>query len=205
MDAHEAVWQVLFHLFHRQEGNDGLRLALYPYFQIFAHTLDVTDVGDIDLYNAVISLEEERIVGGKTTDHRTADRRCITLQPLPQTICCPLKILQSEGFQYIVDGIDAEALYGILGIGCGEDYKWRYGKRLYEVHAVEVGHIDVAEDGIYRIVFQKRPRLQSALALGRELKERHFTNIGNELLQSQWLIINSETTYLNKGMLRSTE
>ena len=94
-----------------------------------------------------------------------------------------LELLQSEGFQQVVNGIDAEALDGILRIGCGKDDQWRDGQRLDEVHAVQVGHVDVAEDGIHRVLFQELSCLQCTLALGSQFQEGYFAYVGYYLLE----------------------
>ena len=58
MDAHERVGEPFFHLLHRQQGDDGLLLSFEPHLQVFAHGLDIADVGDADLDDAVVGLEE---------------------------------------------------------------------------------------------------------------------------------------------------
>ena len=62
VDAHEIIGQPLFDLLHREEGDDGFRLTLDPNFQILAHALDITDIGDADFYDAIVGFEEEDIV-----------------------------------------------------------------------------------------------------------------------------------------------
>ena len=62
VDAHEIVGQMFLHLLHGKEGDDGLGLALNPDFQILAHAFDVADVGDADLDDAVVGLEEDGVV-----------------------------------------------------------------------------------------------------------------------------------------------
>ena len=61
--AHKSVGQPLFHLLHRQQGDDRFRLALKPHLQILAHGLDIADVRDADLDDAVVGLEEDGVVG----------------------------------------------------------------------------------------------------------------------------------------------
>ena len=61
MDAHEVVRQSLLYLLHRQQGNDRLLLTLDPNLQILAHPFDVADVGDADLDDTVVGLEEDCI------------------------------------------------------------------------------------------------------------------------------------------------
>ena len=90
---------------------------------------------------------------------------------------------EAEGLQEIIDGIDTEALDGVFGVGGGEDDEGRGSERLDEVHAVEVGHVDVAEDGIDGVVFEEGTGLHRTLALGSEFEERYLTDIGNELLE----------------------
>ena len=60
--AHKIVGQSFFHLLHGQQGDNGLGIALQIDFQVFAHGLDVADVADVDLDNAVFGLEENGVV-----------------------------------------------------------------------------------------------------------------------------------------------
>ena len=64
MDAHKIVGQSFFHLLHRQQGDNGLGFALQVYLQLLAHGLDVTDVGNGNLDDAVVGFEENCIGGG---------------------------------------------------------------------------------------------------------------------------------------------
>lgn len=53
--THEIGWEILLHLFHRQQCDDGLLLALKVYLQILAHALDVADVTHGEFHYAVVS------------------------------------------------------------------------------------------------------------------------------------------------------
>ncbi len=70
-----------------------------------------------------------------------------------------------------------------------------HGKRLDEIHAVEVRHVDVAEDGVYGIVLQIGACLECALELGYELQIWDVVDVGGQLSESQWLVINGNTAY----------
>ena len=98
-------------------------------------------------------------------------------QPFFQTVCRPHEVLQAERFEQVVDGIDTEAFDGVFRVGGGEDDERRYGERLDEVHAVEVGHVDVAEDGINRLTVQHVDGFDGTLTLCYQLQERHFPDI----------------------------
>ena len=56
VNPHEIVGQPFFHLLHGEQGDDGLGLVLKIYLQVFTHSLDVADVADADLYDAVLGL-----------------------------------------------------------------------------------------------------------------------------------------------------
>ena len=76
-------------------------------------------------------------------------------QSLLDAVGSPHEVLQAEGLQQVIDSIDLETLDGIFGIGSSEDHQWWGRKGLDEVHAVEVGHVDVAENDIHRVVLQE--------------------------------------------------
>ena len=63
-----------------------------------------------------------------------------------------MEVLQPKGLEQVVDSIDTKAFYGIFRIGRRKDDEWRYGERLHKIHAVEVGHVDVTEDGIHGVI-----------------------------------------------------
>ena len=60
--ALEIVGQMVFQLFHAQQYDDGFRLTVEVYLQIFAHALDVLDVADVDAYHFVLGLQKHGIV-----------------------------------------------------------------------------------------------------------------------------------------------
>ena len=191
MDAHERGWEILFHLLHREEGDEGLGLAFKVDLQILAHTLDIADVGNGYLDNFVVGLDEDGVIFfGIRLGHlgyRNSNRR--GLQSFLEAIGCTTEIIEAEGLEQIVDGIHLEALNGILGVSCGEDDEGRGCKRLDEVHAVKVGHVDVAEDGIHRFAIQELFGLEGTLALAYELEKRNFLYVTDELLERQGLVV----------------
>ena len=200
MYAHEVLGQVLLHLLHRQEGDDRFGLAFEPHFQIFAHGFHVADISHVHFHDTVVGFQKQVVVAAAV-----ACRRCQFVgQPLFQSVGSALKVLQSEWFEQIVDRVHLEALDGVLRIGGCKHDEWGHGERLHEVHAVEVGHVDIAEDGVHGFLFQPFPCIECTLTLASQFQERHLTDIGNDLLQSQWLIVDSETTYLHSGMVSST-
>ena len=104
----------------------------------------------------------------------------------------PLEILQAKGLEKIVDGIHAIALNGIFGIGRGEDDEWRCYQLPHKVHTVEVGHVDVAEDGIDYFLLHDFLCFEGTHAFTTKLKERHFPDVGGQLLQCQWLVVDGK-------------
>ena len=157
------------------------------HFQVLAHGLDVADVVDVHLDDAVLGLEEERRGRGRG-GRRTLDLR--TLDAFAQALGGTLEVLQPEGLEQVVDGGHLEALDGVLGIGGGEDYQRCKGERLDKVHAVEVGHVDVAENGVDGVVLQEVARLDGTLALCRQLEVGHLADVGGQLSERQRLVVN---------------
>ena len=114
---------------------------------------------------------------------------CGQRKPIFQTVGGAAELIEAEGLEQVVDGIDLEALDSILGVGGREDDERRYRKRLHEIHAVEVGHVDVAEDGIDGLTVEDVLGLEGTLALGDELQKRNLADVCDELLQSQGLVV----------------
>ena len=71
VDAHEILGQALLHLLHGKQGDDGLGVALHPHLEVFAHGLDIADVADGDLDDAIVGLEENGVSVG-IAGHRCA-------------------------------------------------------------------------------------------------------------------------------------
>ena len=55
VNTHEIVGQSLFHFFHRKQGDNRFRLAFNPHLKIFAHSLYISDVRDIDFDDTIVS------------------------------------------------------------------------------------------------------------------------------------------------------
>ena len=62
VNPHEMVGQPFFHLLHGEQGDDGLGLVLKIDLQVFTHSLDIADVADADLYDAVLGLQEDGVI-----------------------------------------------------------------------------------------------------------------------------------------------
>lgn len=101
------------------------------------------------------------------------------------------KFVKAKGFEQIVDGIDLVAFDSILRIRCGKDRQGRTSQTFDEVHAIEVGHVDVAEDGIDDLPLQHLPCLYSAGAGRHETEVGDFADEGDELAKCQRLVFNS--------------
>ena len=99
------------------------------------------------------------------------------------------EFVEAEGLQQIVHGIHLEALHGVFRVGGGEHHEGWCGERLHEVHPVEVGHVDVAEDGVDVLIVQYLLGLKGALAFSAETEKGYLLDVGSELLQSQWLVV----------------
>ena len=153
--------------------------------QILCHSLHETDVTDQDAHHLVFCLQEQGIflVKGRETGGVEQFKLPLHLVGSPQDVA------HAEGLEEVVDGIHLVALHGIFLIGSGEDHKGRMGQRAHEVKSVEVGHIDVDEDGIHLFPVQYTHRLNGTLATVHQLEERHFLQVCRQLAQCQRLII----------------
>ena len=110
-------------------------------------------------------------------------------ESLLQSVCSSHKILKAERFEQVVDGIYFESFHRIFGIGCGKDNERRCLERLYKVHAVEVGHVDVAEDSVNGFLIQKVTGLNGTLTLACQFKEGHLADVGHKLAKCQRFVV----------------
>ena len=181
MDTQElARRHLLLDVLHRHQGGQGTQMTFDIDAEVLAHGLDADDVGSRDGDGAMV---------GTDIDGRE-------LQALTYTLQRTAEVGEAEGLQQIIDSGDLETLDGILGIGGGEYDEGRaelggvLGELTHEVHAVEVGHIDVAEEDIDGFGSQDILSLHSAAALGNELEVGDTLDIGYNLAQGQGFIIN---------------
>ena len=189
MDAHElGGGQVVLHLFHREQGDDGL-LTLKVNLQVFAHALDVADVADGDAHHAVVGLDEDGAVGLHGAALLLGRVRVAQVVLLLYLHRGTQEVVHAERLQQVVDGVDLVALDGIFRVGGGEDDERRGCQLAHEVHAAEVGHIDVAEDGVHHVVLHDLACLECAAALACQFEKRHFADVGDELAQGQGLVV----------------
>ena len=195
VDAQELTgWQQLLHALHGHQGHQRARLSCDIESQILAHRLHTDDVGKLHGHIAMVGAHED---GG-------------LLQALAQTLQRLREVGETEGFQQVVHGIHLETFHSILGVGGGEDdertalHDIVVGELAHEVHAAEVGHVDVAEDGVHRVLLQKLTGFQRALTLCCQFEEGYLINIGDDLLECQRFIVNSHASYHVSGMMSST-
>ena len=102
---------------------------------------------------------------------------------------CTLEVVESEGLEQIVDGINLKSVDGILRIGCGEHYERRRCERAHEVHAIHVGHIDIDKYGVNPFVVDNVACLDGTLTFGYQIEKRYFLYVSGELLQCQRLVV----------------
>ena len=159
--------------------------------QILAHAFHIADVANVDANRLVVGLEEHRVAVKLVDDDARFLRHRSVLQfvAMLHLLGSPLKVLQAERLEQIVDGIHLEALDGILRVGRGEHDKGRSLHLLDKLHTVEVGHVDVDEDGIDYLLIHDLLGLQSALAGSHQFEVRYLLYVCGQLAQCQWLIV----------------
>ena len=197
MHAHETgAGQPLFHFLHAQQYDEGTWHSLEIDAKVFAHALDVAYVVDVDPYHAVLRFQEDGVVVvGRC---RLLNGRCGSVKQVVaglHLVGRPLHVVETEGLEQVVHGIDLEPVDGILGVGSGEDHQRWCCQRLHEVHAIEVGHVDVDEDGIDHLFLHDLAGLEGTLAGFHELQEGYFLDIGGQLAECQRLIVDGKASY----------
>ena len=122
VDTHEtACGQPFLHFLHREEHDERLGPVFQIDAQILAHALHIADVANVDAYHLVLGFQKECIV---FVDARHGGRIAQLILRL-HLVGGALEVVESEGFQQVVDGVDLKALNGILAVGGGENYQWR--------------------------------------------------------------------------------
>ena len=193
MDTHELRFrQPVLELFHTQQDDDGLLSAVGVNLQVFAHALDESYIIDFYAYYPVLGLEENGVVAVDLRHYRLVMAQVVLFFYLRRR--AP-EIGHRERFEQIVDGVDLVAVDGIVAVGRREDNQRRHVETLDEVHAVDVGHIDVDEQRVDGLAVHNLLCFRSTLALAGKLKKFHFLYVCRQLPQGQWLIVDSQYSY----------
>ena len=100
---------------------------------------------------------------------------------------------EAEGFEQVVDGIELEALHGVLGVGRGEDHHRADDHRADEVHARKVGHVDVGEDQIDRVRGEELLRVDGVGEGRRQFQIGDLGDVACKLAQGQRFVVDGDT------------
>ena len=196
VDAHEdAGGQAFLDALHGEEGHDGALLAYEVETEVGPHGLDVADVAHAHAHHLVVGLEEDVVglgersclVGGLSVG--CGGDGILQLVLAAHLFGRLAELVHGEGLEQIVHGVGAEAFDGIFAVGRGEHHEGRREEGTHEVEAVEVGHVDVDEDGIDGLVLEHTTGFHGACGGADELEIGNLLDAGGELLECQGLVV----------------
>ena len=155
-------------------------------FQILTHTLDIPYIIDFHTNNAVLSLEEQRVVIIDLRYYRFLMPQVILLLHLVGSL---LEVGKRERFKQIIDRIDLVSVNGIIAVSRRENHYRRHVKAFHEVHSVDIRHVNVDEQRINGLLVHDSLCLGGTLTLATQFQKIHLIYICSQLAQCQRLII----------------
>lgn len=153
--------------------------------KVFAVALDVDDVGEVDSDVARVGFDEDASGCLWPGFGAAADG-------FEGSVGGPLEVGQGVGLEEVVDGTDAVAFDGILLVSGGEHYGGCVGEAFDEVHAVEVGHVDVSEDEVDGVGGEEIEGVEGVVAGGCEGEEGSFVDVAPEFFEGYRFVVNHE-------------
>ena len=152
MYAHkEAVGQPVFNALHAQQHHQRL-LPFKIYFQIFAHALNIHNVGQMHTHHTVSCFQEHGVgLGCVGLNLRVVGITVFKVEEALHLEGGTHKLVKTEGLQQIVDGVHPKPLNGIFAISRGKHHVGCFGlQRSHKVDAVHIGHVDINKYKVYQ-------------------------------------------------------
>ena len=91
--------------------------------------------------------------------------------------------------EQVVHGVEFEAFDGVFGVGRGEDHHRALDQRTHEVHAVEIGHVDVHEDQFDGMRGEELLGFEGVVARSGQFEVGDLADVGGELTQRQRFVV----------------
>src|SRR6185312_7631665 len=181
VDAHEAgIGHPLLDVLHALA--DAQPLSRDGDLQIVAFGLHVEDAGHVHRPDAAADLHQEPGLAEMPVQQRGETVEiCILvgcrrdrIAAADQAACAtygPLEAGHVEGLQKVVDRLYLESLGGVFAVGGGEDHVGTFAtKRLQDVEAIELRHLDVQEHEVRALLAYGREGLDTVLAGPQQLQ-----------------------------------
>lgn len=147
---------------------------------VFAHAFQVDDVLEFDQRDHVVGLDREKFAA--VLRQRDAFRRLFGMFAAAADelgerfgpLCGTVELVETEGFEQVVDRFELEPLDGVFGVGGREDdhRPLLRGERAHEIDAAEIGHVDVAEDQIHGLFFERAGGFEPRCGIRPQVPER---------------------------------
>ena len=103
------------------------------------------------------------------------------------------EVREAEGLEQVVHGIEFEAFDGVFGVGGREDDHGAVEEPADELHAVQVGHVDVHEDQVDLFRGEPLLSLDGVVEPCDEFQVGDFGDVGGDLAQSQGFVVDGDT------------
>ena len=104
-----------------------------------------------------------------------------------------------DGFEQVVDRFELEPLDGVFGVGGREDdhRPLLRGERAHEIDAAEIGHVDVAEDQIHGLFFERAGGFERVAVFARKFQKGNACDVGAQLAQCERFVVDGDAVHFN--------
>ena len=100
---------------------------------------------------------------------------------------------EAERLEQVIHRVELEPFDGVFRVGGGEDHHRPFDQRTDELHAAQVGHVDVYEDQVGMLSGEKLLGFECVVARSGKLQIRNLPYVTFDLTQSQRLVVNGDT------------
>lgn len=188
-----------FHVFEPVERGERLAFGRVD-AHVFAHAFQVDDVLEFDQRDHVVGLDREKFAA--VLRQRDAFRRLFGMFAAAADefgerfgpLCGTVELVETEGFEQVVDRFELESLDGVFGVGGREDdhRPLLRGERAHEIDAAEIGHVDVAEDQIHGLFFERAGGFERVAVFARKFQKGNACDVGAQLAQCERFVVDGD-------------
>ena len=165
---------------------------------VFAFAFEIDDVADFHQRYLVVRLHRDILLvfGQRLRNGFRCVGRSLVVAQFVERVCLARRtteVGEAERLEQVIHRVELESLDGVLRIGRGENHHRAVDQRADEIHAVEVGHVDVDENQVHLLSREHLLRFQGVVVFCDEVQIGNFRDVACQLTQSQRLVVDGDT------------
>ena len=198
MYAHEHLRRERrLHVLETEQGGNR-RAVGQMHAHVFAFAFEIDDVADFHQRYLVVRLHRDiLLVFGQRLRNgfRGVGRTLVVAQFVERVGLArrTTEIGEAERLEQVIHCVELEPFDGVFRVGGGEDHHRPFDQRTDELHAAQVGHVDIYEDQVGMLSGEKLLGFECVVARSGKLQIRNLPYVTFDLTQSQRLVVNGDT------------